>query len=105
MFTGITIKLILAVLLGIVGIAMLFPEKEVVKESIPGRFGYWNILDKDNRYVINLFLAVPLTLATGFFSGMVGISRGSFFVSLLVVGCGVPMRIAVGIATAMLAAR
>ncbi|MGB9620152.1 MAG: sulfite exporter TauE/SafE family protein, partial [Armatimonadota bacterium] len=54
--------------------------------------------------VVNLWLAVPLTLATGFFSGMVGISGGSFLVPLMVVGCGVPMRTAVGTATAMLAA-
>jgi hypothetical protein len=51
-----------------------------------------------------LWIAVPLTLATGFFSGMVGISGGSFLIPLMVVGCGVPMRIAVGTATALLAA-
>jgi uncharacterized protein len=62
------------------------------------------MLPSGNRYVINLWLAVPLTLATGFFSGMVGISGGSFLVPLMVVGCGVPMRIAVGTTTAMLAA-
>jgi len=43
-------------------------------------------------------------MATGFFSGMVGISGGSFLVPLMVVGCGVPMRTAVGTATALLAA-
>ncbi len=104
LFTGTTLKLVLAVLLGIAGIAMLFPEKEVLKQSAPSRFGFWNIRDRDNVYVINLFLAIPLTLATGFFSGMVGISGGSFLVPLMVVGCGVPMRVAVGTATAMLAA-
>ena len=35
---------------------------------------------------------------------MVGISGGAFLVPLMVVGCGVPMRTAVGTATAMLAA-
>jgi uncharacterized membrane protein YfcA len=104
LFSGITLKLILAVLLGIAGIAMLFPEKEVLKESATKRLGFWNIKDGSNRYVVNLWLAVPLTLATGFFSGMVGISGGSFLVPLMVIGCGVPVRIAVGTATAMLAA-
>ena len=71
---------------------------------IVSRFGYWNIHEGENLFVINLWVAVPLTLATGFFSGMLGISGGSFLVPLMVVGCGVPVRTAVGTATAMLAA-
>lgn len=104
LFTGIALKIVLSILLGIAGIAMLLPEKEVHKDIAVKRFGFWNIIDGENRYVINLWLAVPLTLATGFFSGMVGISGGSFLVPLMVVGCGVPVRIAVGTATAMLVA-
>ena len=42
-------------------------------------------------------------LATGFFSGMVGVSGGSFLVPLMVLACGVPMRVAVGTASAMVA--
>jgi hypothetical protein len=103
LFSGMALKIVLSVVLGIAGVAMLFPEKEAPKTAT-SRFGYWNILEGENRYVVNLWLAVPLTLATGFFSGMVGISGGSFLVPLMVVGCGVPMRTAVGTATAMLAA-
>ncbi|MBN1816717.1 MAG: sulfite exporter TauE/SafE family protein [Sedimentisphaerales bacterium] len=102
-FGGTLLKIILSVLLFIAGIAMLFPEKQAHKTAVT-RFGYWNIQENDNLYVINLWVAVPLTLATGFFSGMVGISGGSFLVPLMVVGCGVPVRTAVGTATAMLAA-
>jgi len=102
-FGGATLQIVLSILLFIAGVAMLFPEKQVTKAAI-SRLGYWNIHEGDNRYVINLWVAVPLTMATGFFSGMVGISGGSFLVPLMVVGCGVPMRIAVGTATAMLAA-
>lgn len=103
MFEGITLKIILSIILAIAGTAMLFPEKQASKTAV-SRLGYWNITEGENRYVVNLWLAVPLTLATGFFSGMVGISGGSFLVPLMVVGCGVPMRTAVGTATAMLAA-
>jgi uncharacterized membrane protein YfcA len=103
LFSGTALKAVLSVVLGIAGVAMLFPEKEASKAAT-SRFGYWNIMEGENRYVVNLWLAVPLTLATGFFSGMVGISGGSFLVPLMVVGCGVPMRTAVGTATAMLAA-
>lgn len=103
LFTGNALKIVLSVLLGLAGVAMLFPEKEAARTEV-SKFGYWNIRKGENWYVINLWLAVPLTLATGFFSGMVGISGGSFLVPLMVMGCGVPMRIAVGTATAMLAA-
>jgi hypothetical protein len=103
LFSGTALKIVLSVVLGIAGAAMLLPEKEAPKAAT-SRFGYWNIMESENRYVVNLWIAVPLTLATGFFSGMVGISGGSFLVPLMVVGCGVPMRIAVGTATAMLAA-
>ncbi len=102
-FGGTTLKIILSILLFIAGIAMLFPEKQAHRTAI-NRLGYWNIQEGDNTYVINLWIAVPLTMLTGFFSGMVGISGGSFLVPLMVVGCGVPMRTAVGTATAMLAA-
>lgn len=103
LFAGQTLKIILSIILAIAGAAMLLPEKQASKTAV-SRFGYWNIVEKENWYVINLWVAVPLTLATGFFSGMVGISGGSFLVPLMVVGCGVPMRTAVGTATAMLAA-
>lgn len=103
LFSGTALKVVLSVLLAIAGAAMLFPEREGRKVANPNR-GYWNLRDGETVYVVNLWLAVPLTMATGFFSGMVGISGGSFLVPLMVVGCGVPMRTAVGTATAMLAA-
>jgi len=103
LFSGMTLKIVLSIILGIAGAAMLFPEREARKTAV-SRFGYWNIVEGENKYVVNLWLAVPLTLATGFFAGMVGISGGAFLVPLMVVGCGVPMRTAVGTATAMLAA-
>jgi hypothetical protein len=102
-FGGTTLKTALSLLLFIAGVAMLLPEKQPHKVAV-SRFGYWNVKEGINQYVINLWVAVPLTMLTGFFSGMVGISGGSFLVPLMVVGCGVTMRTAVGTATAMLAA-
>lgn len=103
LFSGVALKIALSVVLAMAGVAMLLPEKEA-RKAATSRFGYWNIIENGGRYVINLWLAVPLVLLTGFFSGMVGISGGSFLVPLMVVGCGVPIRTAVGTATAMLAA-
>ncbi|MBN1939599.1 MAG: sulfite exporter TauE/SafE family protein [Candidatus Aminicenantes bacterium] len=102
-FGGTTLKIVLSVLLFIAGAAMLFPEKQGKKTAV-SRPGFWNIRKGGDLYVVNLWLALPLAMATGFFSGMVGISGGSFLVPLMVVGCGVPMRTAVGTASAMLAA-
>ena len=103
LFSGSALKIVLAIVLGIAGIIMLLPEKQTSKTTVK-RFGFWNITERENQYVINLWIAVPLTMATGFFAGMVGISGGSFLIPLMVVGSGVPMRTAVGTATAMLAA-
>ncbi len=103
LFSGAVLQIVLSIVLGLAGFIMLLPEKQIQKTTI-NRFGFWNIQDGNAHYGINLWIAVPLTMATGFFSGMVGISGGSFLVPLMVVGCGVPMQIAVGTATVMLAA-
>lgn len=103
LFSGNTLQIALSILLFIAGVAMLLPEKAGRKTADP-RKGFWNLREGEETYVIDLKVAVPLTLATGFFSGMVGISGGSFLVPLMVVGCGVPVRVAVGTATVMLAA-
>jgi len=103
LFTGSTLKIALSILLFIAGVAMLLPEKQGRKTADP-RPGFWNLQEGEDTYVIDLKVAIPMTLATGFFSGMVGISGGSFLMPLMVVGCGVPVRVAVGTATAMLAA-
>ncbi len=102
-FSGSVIKTVLALLLLVAGFVMLLPEPVSAKRREPCR-GCWQILEGNDCYLINLWMAVPLTLIAGFFSGMVGISGGSFLVPLMVVGCGVPVKVAVGTATAMLAA-
>lgn len=58
----------------------------------------------ENTYTVNLWLALPITALTGLAAGAVGISGGSFKVPLMVLACGVPMRIAVGTSSIMVAA-
>lgn len=103
LYSGTSLKVVLSIALAVAGVAMLLPEKKVIKAAAV-RPGYWTIHEGEDTYVVNLWLAAPMTLVTGFFSGMVGISGGAFLVPLMVVGCGVPTRTAVGTATAMLAA-
>ena len=81
---------------------MLFKVEER-NISANTRIGFWNLKSGDDIYPINLWLTVPISVASGFFAGMVGVSGGSFLVPLMVLACGVPMRVAVGTASAMVA--
>lgn len=101
--SGKSLKLVFSGLLALAGIMMLFTVEPPGEEPRP-RLGFWHLRAGEATYVINLWVAVPIALATGFFSGMVGVSGGSFLVPLMVLACGVPMRIAVGTASAMVAA-
>ena len=100
--SGITLKFILAGLLVLAGFLMLLKVKN---RPIPEgrRFGYWHRRYGNEEYVVNLWAAIPITAAVGLAAGAVGISGGSFKVPLMVLLCGVPMRIAVGTASAMVA--
>ncbi len=101
-FSGVQLKLVYSLLLVVAGIMMLFPFRQ--RDGKPdGRIGYWNLKAGEELYIINLWLVVPVAAATGFFAGMVGVSGGSFLVPLMVLACGLPMHIAVGTATVMVA--
>jgi len=102
LFSGVILKFIFAFLLVMAGFFMLYPVKEKRLESRK-RFGFWRRKFGDNSYVVNLWVAIPVTALTGLVAGMVGISGGSFKIPLMVLACGVPMRIAVGTSSAMVA--
>ena len=102
LFSGITLKLIFACLLVLAGFFMLLPVKERIFEN-KRRFGFWRRQYGNYKYTINLWLSIPITAGAGFVAGMVGISGGSFKVPLMVLACGVPMKIAVGTSSAMVA--
>ena len=102
-FQGNMLKLVFAALLVLAGFFMLHPAKEISLISNK-RFGFWRRKFGEHEYVVNLWLAIPITACTGFVAGMVGISGGSFKIPLMVLACGVPMRVAVGTSSAMVAA-
>ncbi len=99
---GTTLKIIFAVSLIVVSIFMFIPVKEKKIEE-DSKFGYWKRKYGDNEYIVNLWLAIPITAAVGFFAGAIGISGGSFKIPLMVLICGVPIEIAVGTSSAMVA--
>jgi len=103
LLNGAILKVVFAGLLVLAAFLMLRPVRER-RLGEKKRFGLWRRRSGDYDYVVNLWLTVPIAAATGLVAGMVGISGGSFKVPLMVLACGVPMRIAVGTSTAMVAA-
>jgi len=81
---------------------MLRPVKERITHGTK-RFGYWNRSFNGYNYKVNLWMVIPIAATVGFFAGMLGISGGSFKIPLMVLACGVPMRIAIGTSSAMVA--
>jgi len=102
-FSGTSLKLIFSFMLVVASIFMLFPVRER-KGDLPSGLGFWRIRYDGEEYVINFWVALPVALATGFVAGMVGVSGGSFLIPLMVLGCRLPMHVAVGTASVMVAA-
>ena len=98
-----SLKLLLAGLLIIAGFLMIVKVKERPIHTTK-KFGYWHRNFQGQSYVVNLWYTIPITALAGLAAGAVGISCGSFKVPLMVLLCGVPMRIAVGTSSAMVAA-
>lgn len=103
LFRTTLLKFIFGGLLVLSGFLMLRPVggNSIIKQK--KCFGCWLRKYGEYEYKVNLWLAIPVTAATGFVAGMVGISGGSFKVPLMVLICGVPVRIAVGTSSAMVA--
>jgi len=99
---GPNLKLFFAVLLFIAGILMLIKIKERPRDR-DKKIGYWHRKFHGQSYIVNLWTVIPITAMVGLASGALGISGGSFKVPLMILLCGVPMRIAVGTSSAMVA--
>ena len=104
LFSNITLKMLFAVMLMIAGAVMLLPVSDKKQATGGKSFGVVNFKSGGERYYINLWIAFPVTVLTGFGSGMVGVSGGSFLVPLMVLTCGIPMHTAVGTASTLIAA-
>lgn len=104
LFSGFALKLIFAFMLFAAGAVMLIPVKKKPGETPIKQFGTIHITSGTKIYGINLWIVLPVSLLTGFGSGMVGVSGGSFLVPLMVIVCNIPMHTAVGTASTMIAA-
>lgn len=91
---------------GLLVLASFFMFKSVREKADyrSEKFGYWNRNFGNYNYTVNLWLSISITSLVGLFAGMVGISGGSFKIPLMVLACGVPMKIAIGTSSIMVAA-
>jgi uncharacterized membrane protein YfcA len=92
----------------IFGIAMLlaafFMLKKPKQQQRSDKFWVIQLKPKnpeDDFYQLNLLTTVPIVLLTGFVSGMVGVSGGTFLVPLMLLTMSVPMHRAVGTSTTL----
>jgi len=92
------LKGIFAVIMFFAALLMLRKPKQRIKSDRK-----WVISLKLNgeEYHVNLLVTVPVVLLTGFISGMVGVSGGSFLVPLMLLTMSVPMHVAVGTSTTL----
>ena len=104
LFSGFMLKLIFAFMLFAAGAVMLAPVKKKKEGGVKNRVGTIKIKSNGEIYGVNLWIALPVAILTGFGSGMVGVSGGSFLVPLMVIACGIPMHTAVGTASTLIAA-
>lgn len=104
LFSGLALKLVFAGLLILSGLALFLPKKSRSNPSAQQAPGTLHIISRGETYAVNLPLSLPIMIAAGFSAGMVGVSGGSFLVPLLVLACGIPMQIAVGTASTVVAA-
>ncbi len=104
LFSGFSLKMIFAAMLFVAGALMLIPVTEKISVDNRKRFGSMILQSNGKKYSVNLWVAIPVAVLTGFGSGMVGVSGGSFLVPLMVLACGVSMHMAVGTASTLIAA-
>jgi uncharacterized membrane protein YfcA len=103
LFDEVTLKTVFALLLIVAGLVMLVPYTSHEPDGRNHRFGYFTISSEMGDLTLNLMVVVPVTLLTGFFSGILGVSGGSFLVPVLVLACGLPMRTSVTTVTPLIA--
>lgn len=82
-------------------LAALFMLRKPKKKLKSNHFWVIDLKSNDETFHINLLITVPVILLTGFISGMVGVSGGSFIVPLMLLTMNVPMHIAVGTSTTL----
>jgi len=77
-------------------------EAAVAPQLTTGRFT-WQRSFGSHEYTINLALALPLTLVIGYLGGLLGVAGGWLKIPMLVLLFGVPIKVAIGTSSLMVA--
>ena len=102
LFAGYVLKIIFSVMLILAGLIMVMPMPKPTHNSAHSKFSIIQFRNDSDVYSINLMIALPVIILTGFFAGMVGVSGGSFLVPLMVLACNMPMHLAIGTASILI---
>jgi len=94
------LKIVFAVVMFVAACFMLKKPKERKPVDKPWML---NLTSEGETFQVNLFITIPIVFLAGFLSGMVGVSGGSFMVPLMILTMSVPMHIAVGTSTTLVA--
>jgi uncharacterized membrane protein YfcA len=103
-FNDFALKIIFSCMLALTGLFMFFPAPDAADEHPGRRLGVWQRHSGGMNYTVNLWVTVPTILLSGCGSGMVGVSAGSFLIPLMVLSCRVPMHLAIGTSSILIAA-
>lgn len=93
--SGATLSAIFAVVIGTAAVLMIRPMRARAPCAGGGLLSWRRALG-EQRYCVNMALALPLSFVAGALSGLVGVGGGLLKVPLMVLVLGVPMDIAIG---------
>jgi uncharacterized membrane protein YfcA len=96
------LKIIFAAVLVAASFLMLRPVAAGEENGSTGR-GRWKRSLGDQRYIVRLPGLMPVTAAAGFVAGMIGVSGGIFKLPAMVLIGRVPVRVAIGTSSLMVA--
>lgn len=97
------LKALFAAVLIVASFFMFRPARESDLKPVRG-WGHWRRNMADSDYSVRLPALMPVTSAAGFVAGTVGLSGGILKLPAMVLLGGVPMRIAIGTSSLMVAA-
>jgi len=94
--SGTTLSLLFAGVIATASLFMIRPMREREPCIDGGGFFAWRRTLGEQRYCVNMALALPFSFLAGAMSGLVGVGGGLIKVPLMVLVLGIPMDIAVG---------
>jgi len=97
------LKIVFAAVLILASFLMLRPVAGARADTSSG-WGHWPRTMGDYNYVVRLPGLIPASGTAGFVAGMIGVSGGIFKLPAMVLIGGVPMRVAIGTSSLMVAA-